>query len=42
MALTHKKLDESIFVANGWPATWSDDDLLAKLLALNLDRAQKP
>jgi hypothetical protein len=37
--LAHKKLDEAVFAAYGWPADISDDDLLAKLLELNLERA---
>jgi hypothetical protein len=28
-----------VFAAYGWPADLSDDDLLARLLALNLSRA---
>ena len=28
-----------MFAAYGWPADLSDDDLLARLLALNLSRA---
>ncbi|HEY5310967.1 MAG TPA: DNA methyltransferase [Pirellulales bacterium] len=35
----HKKLDAAVFDAYGWPADLSDDDLLARLLALNLQRA---
>ena len=35
----HRKLDEAVFAAYGWPADLSDDDLLARLLALNLERA---
>lgn len=37
--LAHKRLDEAVFSAYGWPANLTDDDLLARLLALNLDRA---
>ncbi len=37
--LIHKRLDAAVFAAYGWPANLSDDDLLAKLLALNLERA---
>ncbi len=37
--LAHRKLDEAVFAAYGWPADLSDDDLLARLLALNLERA---
>jgi hypothetical protein len=35
----HKRLDEAVFAAYGWPADLSDDDLLARLLELNLSRA---
>ncbi|MBI4027402.1 MAG: class I SAM-dependent DNA methyltransferase, partial [Verrucomicrobia bacterium] len=41
LALAHEKLDAAVFAAYGWPATLSDDELLAKLLALNLERAKK-
>ncbi len=37
--LAHRRLDEAVFAAYGWKADISDDDLLAKLLALNLERA---
>jgi type II restriction/modification system DNA methylase subunit YeeA len=37
--LAHKRLDEAVFAAYGWPADLTDDDLLARLLALNLERA---
>ena len=37
--LIHKKLDAAVFGAGGWPADLADDDLLARLLALNLARA---
>ena len=37
--LAHKRLDEAVFAAYGWPADLSDDDLLARLLALNLQLA---
>ncbi len=39
--LAHKKLNEAVFAAYGWPADLSDDELLAKLLALNLERSQE-
>jgi hypothetical protein len=39
LALAHKKLDEAIFAAYGWNPGISDEDLLEKLLALNLERA---
>jgi len=38
LANAHKRLDEAVFAAYGWPANLSDDELLAKLLALNLQR----
>lgn len=37
--LAHKKLDAAVFAAYGWDPAMSDDDLLAALLALNLERA---
>ena len=37
--LAHRRLDEAVFAAYGWSSTMSDDELLAKLLALNLRRA---
>ena len=40
LELAHKKLDEAVFAAYGWSPTISDDELLAKLLALNLSRAK--
>jgi hypothetical protein len=42
LANAHKKLDEAVFAAYGWPPDLSDDALLAKLLALNLERASGP
>jgi hypothetical protein len=38
--LAHQKLDAAVFAAYGWPASLSDDELLAKLLALNLERSK--
>ena len=37
--LAHKKLDAAVFAAYGWDAGMSDDDILAKLLELNLQRS---
>jgi hypothetical protein len=37
--MAHKKLDTAVFAAYGWPADLSDDDILARLLNLNLERA---
>jgi type II restriction/modification system DNA methylase subunit YeeA len=36
--LAHKKLDAAVFAAYGWDAAMTDDELLAALLALNLER----
>ena len=36
----HRNLDEAVFNAYGWPPDLSDDEVLARLLALNLDRAR--
>ena len=36
--LAHKRLDEAVFAAYGWDPAISDDEILANLLALNLDR----
>ncbi len=37
--LAHKQLDRAVFDAYGWPPTIADDEILARLLALNLERA---
>jgi hypothetical protein len=37
--IAHRKLDEAVFAAYGWDPGMSDEDLLAALLALNLERA---
>ncbi len=38
--LVHKNLDEAVFAAYGWPADLSDEEILERLLALNLDQAE--
>ena len=35
----HAALDAAVFAAYGWPADLPDDEILARLLALNLERA---
>jgi type II restriction/modification system DNA methylase subunit YeeA len=35
----HKKLDAAVFAAYDWPDNLSDQDVLARLLALNLERS---
>jgi len=37
--LAHKKLDATVAAAYGWPADLTDEQILEKLLALNLERA---
>jgi hypothetical protein len=37
----HRKLDATVCAAYGWPVDLNDDDILARLLALNLQRAGK-
>jgi hypothetical protein len=39
--LAHKKLDRAVFAAYGWPADLSDEEILARLLELNLERAKQ-
>ena len=38
--LAHKRLDEAVFAAYGWKSDLSDEEILEKLLALNLERSQ--
>jgi hypothetical protein len=35
----HRKLDEAVFAAYGWPSTLTYTEILERLLALNLQRA---
>jgi len=37
--LAHRRLDQAVFAAYGWPTDLSDEDILERLLALNLDLA---
>jgi hypothetical protein len=39
LELAHKKLDKAVFAAYGWPSDLSDEEILERLLALNLERA---
>jgi hypothetical protein len=39
LAQVHERLDAAALAAYGWPADIDDEDLLARLLALNLERA---
>jgi hypothetical protein len=38
--LAHKRLDEAVFAAYGWKSDLSDEEILAKLLELNLERSR--
>ncbi len=40
LANAHAKLDAAVFAAYGWPADLTDDQILEKLLVLNLERAK--
>jgi hypothetical protein len=37
--LAHKKLDAAVLAAYGWPEGLSDDEILERLLKLNLEKA---
>ena len=37
----HQQLDEAVYAAYGWPPDLSDAETLARLLALNLERARR-
>ena len=41
LQVAHRKLDEAVFAAYGWSADLTDDEILERLLALNLERAQQ-
>lgn len=40
LELAHKKLDDAVFAAYGWENTLSDEEILERLLALNLEKAK--
>ncbi|HHY58271.1 MAG TPA: hypothetical protein GYA08_22865 [Chloroflexi bacterium] len=40
LAAAHQRLDAAVLDAYGWPHDLSDEELLARLLALNLERAE--
>ena len=37
--LAHRKLDQAVLEAYGWPHDLDDEEILERLLALNLERA---
>jgi hypothetical protein len=38
--IAHRKLDAAVAAAYGWPADLTDDAILERLLALNLERGR--
>ena len=40
LELAHKKLDEAVFAAYGWKSDLSDEEILERLLKLNLERSR--
>lgn len=40
LQLAHSKLDQAVFDAYGWPHELTDEEVLTRLLALNLERAK--
>ena len=42
LELAHNKLDEAVFAAYGWKSDMTDEEIVAKLLELNLERANGP
>lgn len=41
LELAHRKLDEAVLDAYGWPYDLSDEEILERLLALNLERGSR-
>jgi type II restriction/modification system DNA methylase subunit YeeA len=41
LELAHQKLDQAVFAAYGWPDDLLDEEILEKLLSLNLQRSKK-
>src|SRR5262245_5077535 len=41
LALAHQKLDAAVALAYGWPADLAEEEILARLLKLNLERADR-
>ena len=40
LELAHKRLDQAVFAAYGWKSDLTDEEILEKLLALNLERGK--
>ncbi len=41
LQIAHQEIDEAVSAAYAWPADLSDDEILSRLLALNLERAEE-
>jgi len=39
--LAHQRLDEAVFAAHGWKSDLTDEEILEKVLSLNLERAKR-
>ncbi len=39
--LAQRRLDEAVFAAYGWKSDMGDEEILEKLLALNLERSKE-
>jgi hypothetical protein len=39
LEFAHKRLNQAVFAAYGWKADLSDEEILEKLLALNLEKS---
>jgi hypothetical protein len=39
--LAHERLDAAVFAAYGWKSDLSDEEILEKLLALNMERGRR-
>jgi hypothetical protein len=40
LELAHKRLDQAVFAAYGWEVNLSDEEILERLLKLNLERSK--
>ncbi len=41
LAIAHRKLDNAVLAAYGWPDDLSDEDILTRLLLLNRERTAR-
>ena len=40
LELAHKRLDQAVFAAYGWKSDLTEEEILERLLSLNLERAK--